>query len=104
MDNKKLVGLRIKDLRKRASLSQEALAELAGIEPTSLSNIENGRNFPSFITLESIMKALNVGYFDVFQFAQYAPVDDLISEINAVLRNNPDKVREAYRIIKALVD
>ena len=44
MDNRKLLGLRIKELRKRASLSQEVLAEKAGIEPTSLSNIENGRN------------------------------------------------------------
>ena len=104
MDNRKLLGLRIKDLRKRASLSQETLAEIAGIESTSLSNIENGRNFPSFITLENIMKALNVGYFDVFQFAQYAPADDLIKEINSILKNNPDKVKDAYKIIKALVD
>ena len=79
--------MRIKDLRKRASLSQETLAELAGIESTSLSNIENGRNFPSFITLENIMRVLGVGYFDVFQFAQYAPAENLIQEIITILLN-----------------
>ena len=50
------------------------------------------------------MRVLGVGYFDVFQFAQYAPADDLIKEINSILKNNPDKVRDAYKIIKALVD
>lgn len=104
MSNKKLLGLRIKELRKRASLSQEVLAEKAGIEPTSLSNIENGRNFPSFITLENIMKALDVGYFDVFQFAQYAPSEDLIQEITTLLKNNPERIKDAYRVIKALID
>ncbi len=104
MDNRKLLGLRIKDLRKRASLSQETLAELAGIESTSLSNIENGRNFPSFITLENIMRVLGVGYFDVFQFAQYAPAENLIQEIITILKDNPERVKDAYRIIKALVD
>ena len=99
----KKLGLRIKELRKRASLSQEVLAEKAGIEPTSLSNIENGRNFPSFITLENIMRVLEVGYF-VFQFAQYAPADDLIQEITTILKDNPERVKDAYRIIKALVD
>ena len=96
----KKLGLRIKELRKRASLSQEVLAEKAGIEPTSLSNIENGRNFPSFITLENIMRVLEVGY----QFAQYAPADDLIQEITTILKDNPERVKDAYRIIKALVD
>ena len=80
------------------------IAEKAGIEPTSLSNIENGRNFPSFITLENIMRVLGVGYFDVFQFAQYAPAEDLIQEITTILKDNPERVKDAYRIIKALVD
>lgn len=104
MDNRKLLGLRIKELRKRVSLSQEVLAEKAGIEQTSLSNIENGRNFPSFITLENIMRVLGVGYFDVFQFAQYAPAENLIQEIITILKDNPERVKDAYRIIKALVD
>lgn len=104
MDNRKLLGLRIKELRKRVSLSQEVLAEKAGIEPTSLSNIQNGRNFPSFITLENIMRVLGVGYFDVFQFAQYAPAENLIQEIITILKDNPERVKDAYRIIKALVD
>lgn len=50
------------------------------------------------------MRVLEVGYFDVFQFAQYAPADDLIQEITTILKDNPERVKDAYRIIKALVD
>ena len=104
MDNRKLLCLRIKELLKRVSLIYEFLEEKECIETTSLSNIENVINFPSFITLENIMRVLGVGYFDVFQFAQYAPAEDLIQEITTILKDNPERVKDAYRIIKALVD
>lgn len=66
MDNKILLGKRLRELRLRKGLSQEKLAELAKIEPTSLSNIENGRNYPSFGTLENIMKELDTDFATVF--------------------------------------
>lgn len=43
---KSLLGKRIKEIRKKRGLTQEKLAELAGIETPSLSNIENGKNYP----------------------------------------------------------
>ena len=52
MDNKKLLGKRIKELRKYRNFTQEKLAELIDIEPCSLSAIEIGRHFPSLPTLE----------------------------------------------------
>lgn len=48
MDNKKLLGKRIRELRKNRGIKQEQLAEMVGLEPTSISNIENGYNYPSF--------------------------------------------------------
>ena len=47
MDNKKLLGSRLKELRKRKGLTQEKLAELVELEPASICNIENGYNYPS---------------------------------------------------------
>ena len=41
---KHLLGKRIKEIRKRRGFTQEKLAELAGIEIPSLSNIENLNN------------------------------------------------------------
>ena len=48
MDNKKLLGKRIKELRKYRNFTQEKLAELIDIEPCSLSAIEIGRHFPLY--------------------------------------------------------
>lgn len=59
-NNKKLLGKRIKQIRKNAGYTQEKLSELIGIETGSLSGIESGRCFPSLVTLEKIAKVLNV--------------------------------------------
>jgi len=104
MDNKKMLGKRIKELRKRNNLSQEKLAELAGIEPTSLSNIENGRNYPSFITLEKILKILKTDFVTVFKFAKHNEPESLLAEIETILKANPEKIQDFYKIAKALVE
>ena len=51
MDNKKKLGLKIKELRKRKGLTQEELAELIQMEQNSISVMESGRNFPTLGTL-----------------------------------------------------
>ena len=104
MDNKILLGKRLRELRLCKGLSQEKLAELAKIEPTSLSNIENGRNYPSFGTLENIMKELDTDFANVFEFSQHGDPDDLIKEINDLLHENPEKLKDAYKLIKALMN
>ncbi len=104
MDNKKMLGKRIKELRKRNNLSQEKLAELAEIEPTSLSNIENGRNYPSFITLEKIIKILKTNFVEVFKFTKHNEPANLLVEIEKILKANPEKIQDFYKIAKALVE
>lgn len=104
MENKKLLGKRIKELRKRTNLSQEKLAELAGIEPTTLSNIENGRNYPSFMTLEKILEILKTDFIDVFKFKHYNEPKNLLSEIETILKSNPEKIKDFYKIAKALAE
>ncbi|WP_168205869.1 helix-turn-helix domain-containing protein [Geobacter sp. FeAm09] len=39
----KLLGYRVRDFRKAHGISQERLAELAGVHPTYISNIENAK-------------------------------------------------------------
>lgn len=57
-DIKKLLGKRIKELRKAQGISQQQLAELANIDQRNLSHIECGDTFPSRVLLE-ISSALN---------------------------------------------
>ena len=59
MENtKKLLGTRIKEIRKAKGLTQEQLAESIGIEIPSLSNIENGKTYPSSDTIEGLIQVL----------------------------------------------
>ncbi len=77
MDNKRLLGKRIKELRKEAGLTQEQLAELIDIETTSLSGIESGRHFPSLPTVEKISNRLNVEMKALFDFNHLQPVEQM---------------------------
>lgn len=104
MSYKKLIGSRIRELRKHKNINQEQLAELVGVEPTSVSNIENGRNYPSFNTLEKIVEVLGITFNDVFIFQHHRDNKDLKNEINEIINNNPDRLKDFYKILKALVE
>jgi transcriptional regulator with XRE-family HTH domain len=58
--DRKLMAMQIKALRERRKLSQEALADRAGIHRVSLANIERGAKVPTLDTLERLSKALQV--------------------------------------------
>jgi len=51
---------RVKELRKRNGLSQEALTENSGLSLRTIQRIENGETQPTGDTLKRIAKALNV--------------------------------------------
>ena len=104
MDYRKLLGKRIKELRKQKGLKQEQLAEIVNLEPASICNIENGYNYPSFQNLEKIITALDTTFVEVFEFEHHKNPDDLLFEINKMLHNNPDKIQETYKIIKAITE
>ena len=91
MDNKKLLGKRIKELRKAAGLTQEKLAELIDIETTSLSGIESSRHFPSLPTVEKISDKLNVEIKALFDFSHLQPIEKMKADII----KNLDKLDES---------
>lgn len=94
---KTLLGKRIKEIRKKNGMTQENLAELANIEIPSLSNIENGKNYPNNETLEKISKALNVRPFELFLFEYYKPQNELISEMTKFMQSNDELTRKMYQ-------
>lgn len=105
MDTKNLLGKRIKELRKRKNLSQEKLAELVGFESSnSISNVENGYNYPSIQNLEKILKVLDSSFIDIFTFEHLQKNVDLKTEINSLLAKHPEKLQDIYKIVKALTD
>lgn len=64
----KLVGERIRSLRKQKGLTQEALSEKANIHYSYISGIENADRNISLETLEKIINALDVVPLEIFQF------------------------------------
>jgi len=54
------IGLRIRAFRKQRGLTQQALAELSGQEPSNISHIERGATKLGLPTIVSIANALGV--------------------------------------------
>jgi transcriptional regulator with XRE-family HTH domain len=61
-------GRRLRQLRRQKDLTQEQLADAAGISVDMLSNIERGVNAPSFATLEKLAKGLELSIKELFAF------------------------------------
>lgn len=59
------LGYRLKAAREERKLTQERLAELIGITPGYLSEIENKRTIPSFTILSNLCKTLNLSLDDI---------------------------------------
>jgi transcriptional regulator with XRE-family HTH domain len=63
-------GARVRSLRLAHGLSQEELADRAGIHATYMSGIERGHRNPSLKNIHRIAKALGVPVKDLFAFDQ----------------------------------
>ena len=60
MNIAKRFGKNLKNIREKREFTQEQLAELVEISPSSLSRIERGLSYPKPLTLERIANALNI--------------------------------------------
>jgi transcriptional regulator with XRE-family HTH domain len=103
----KTVGLRVKALRQRRGLSQEELAERIDRSLHAISNIERGRTFPNFTTLERLSRVLEVPVRDFFDH-QPDPDDNprrarLLAELFTAVRELSDSDLElAVEQVKVL--
>ncbi len=67
-DIKQRFGKRLRQLREERGISQEALADAAGVSYQTISNIERGLNGPRFAVLEKIARKLKVKEKELFEF------------------------------------
>ena len=68
MDIRVLVGKRIKELRNSLGVSQEELADRAGLDRTYITSVERGKRNISIVNIEKLSKALNVTLKEFFDF------------------------------------
>jgi transcriptional regulator with XRE-family HTH domain len=60
-------GIRIRELRQAKGISQEALADKAGLDRTYISSIERGKRNVSLENIERLAKALKISVRDFFK-------------------------------------
>lgn len=73
------------------------MAEQIGIETTSLSNIENGRYYPTAENLEKILKTLSVKPSELFNFEYLQSHEQIVSEMYEEMKNNEKLARLMYK-------
>lgn len=100
---KMLLGARIKELRKRAGLSQDQLAEKVGIESKYLSRIEVGKRHPSLDALERIADSLQVEMKELFDYFHHDSEAISLKGIKNSLEGASDEeLRLVFKLIRAV--
>ena len=97
------LGENIRKIRKRINLTQDAFSEKIGIEPSSLSNIENGKSFPSALTIIQIQEEFNIGAEEIFDFEFLKEANSVENNIEkAIKRLSVNKKRILWKIMRLL--
>ena len=104
MNLKIAFGKRVKELRKKRNFSQEKFSELVDIGQNTLSYIESGKNFCTAETLEKILTTLDLKPSELFSFDHINSNENMLESINNMLKNNPDKIQEVYKIVRAIIN
>jgi transcriptional regulator with XRE-family HTH domain len=103
-DVKRLIGDRIRQLRKEKGLSQEKLGYESELHCTHIGSIERGQKNWSIDTLIKVAKGLNVEVADLFNFPM-PPADAkklkkaLFEDINA---SSPESVKILSNLLNGL--
>lgn len=101
------LGLKIKNLRQSAGMSQEKLAEKLEIAINTLSNIERGNAFMTSNTLEKISNIFGIDYSELFDFKQEKNTQILYKNILArleIIKDNPKKLLYVDEITKVIIN
>lgn len=100
---KKMLAIRLKELRVKRKLSQEQLAELVNVSPKTISQYETGRIYPTNC-LDALAFALDVEPYMLFKGDSLLLDDkELMKDIIHMLTNLPhEKLVDAHKIITSL--
>ena len=107
MTNLKIkLGKHIQSLRKSQGITQENFSEILGLDISSLSKIETGRNYPSPENLEKIAAALNVEEKDLYNFQDFFTNQEYLEKILKnikIIETDQNKLRFLYKITNDLL-
>ncbi len=103
MKLKKLAGARIYEMRTRAKLTQEQVAEKANISNDTISRIERGIRSPSFNVLQRLASVFNVEVRELFNFSGREFLDrgfqlELVALLNYLRDKTPSEIKTIHKI------
>jgi len=104
MNQKRMIGLRIKELRKRRGLSQDDVAEKADTSPNYLSRMERGTENPTLDMLIKISHALAVDLGELLDYKHEMnpkALRELIKTLTGEI-GDEEKLRIAVRMLRIL--
>lgn len=104
MDSKKLIGNRIKSLRRSRGYSQERLAEIVGINSKYLSSIERGEENPTLDLFLRLAQGLKVSIDQLFRTElEGQGSKELRRQLTRLIPQLKDEqLRQVVRILEAL--
>ena len=103
MDIKKLIGSRIKNLRRIRRYSQERLAEIIDINPKYLSSVERGQENPTLDLFIRLSQGLKVSMHEIFQIDQEGAGPKILRKKLKTLVEEVEE-EELARVIRILED
>jgi len=106
MEEARLFGKRLRQVRKAARLTQEGLAEAARLNPKYIGQLERAEKRPSFEATISLAKALQVSPSMFFDFDN-AEADEkaLRRKIDVLLQKSGlQQLRQVHRLAKAILE
>ena len=96
---KKLLGLRIKQLRKKLGLTQFALGEKIDIDQRQVAHIEGGNSFPSLKTLKKFTDVFDCQIKELFEFEYVEPNTNIKEELIKKISQSKNKDLHLYKQI-----
>ncbi len=101
LDYKKIVGKKIKEIRKKLGMTQAQLAEKLDVEYKYVSRLETGTSSPSFTMLEKLAVTLNVELTELFVKEDDYARENILKKINGQLNKAN---LEVLNVISRLID
>ena len=99
-----ILGVRVRSLRLVAGVTQERLAEKAGISLKHLGELERGRSNPTLSSLEALATALGVSLFEFFDFEDAFVAPNVAKQAlhDAIDNANGEEIQLLHRMLTAL--
>ena len=99
---KKLLGQRIRQLRKSRGITQEELAEMLGIGTPNISYIENGKFAPSMENFEKLVNIFDIEPYELYKFPHKESKIEIRNKLFKAIEEDDDLLLLMYKFYQTI--